>query len=301
MVDLFSVLSTIVLVFENKASTDLAMGRSSVRRRILTVLADPSTRLHLREIQRRAGTSPGTASRELARLLAAGLVEREAEGHQVYFRGATTPLATMLRSLLTGSSLNRPETSTPPPAHDPTAAPHLTQPTRTSHVSVAPEARSAAVGRVANSRELETFHGSAAAAGSSAGAGSVPTGLAAQAEPTADAAGSAAAWSPDPRGVNVASRLADRIRPAYGDRLVGTYLYGARARGEAKPDSNVDVLLVLDQVDRYGDELELTSAACADLSQEERLVVSRVFVSEAAWRTRSDGQMPAIRKEAVAV
>jgi predicted nucleotidyltransferase len=101
--------------------------------------------------------------------------------------------------------------------------------------------------------------------------------------------------------VNVASRLADRIRPAYGDRLVGTYLYGARARGEAKPDSNVDVLLVLDQVDRYGDELELTSAACADLSQEERLVVSRVFVSEAAWRTRSDGQMPAIRKEAVAV
>ena len=282
-------------MFENKASTDLAMGRSSVRRRILTVLADPQTRLHLREIQRRAGTSPGTASRELARLLAAGLVEREAEGNQVYFRGATTPLATMLRSLLTGSSLNRPETDTRP-AHAPAkTAPNPTPPTHSIQAAVAPEARSTAVGRLATSREPGTFHGSTVAAGSSA------TGLAVQVEPMPDAIGTAAAWTPDPRGLNVASRLADRIRPAYGERLVAVYLYGARARGEAKPDSNVDVLLVLDQVDRYGDELELTSAACAGLSQEEGLVVSRVFVSEAAWRTRSDGQMPAIRKEAVAV
>jgi uncharacterized protein len=286
-------LSTIVLVFENKASTDLAMGRSSVRRRILTVLADPQTRLHLREIQRRAGTSPGTASRELARLLAAGLVEREAEGNQVYFRGATTPLATMLRSLLTGSSLNRPETGARP-AHTPTTtAPNLTQPARSP--------RSTAAGRVATSPEPETFHGSAAAAESGKAAGSVVNGPAVQVEPGPDVAGTGVAWTPDPRGLDVASRLADRIRPAYGERLVGVYLYGARARGEPKPDSNVDVLLVLDQVDRYGDELELTSSACADLSQEEGLVVSRVFVSEAAWRTRSDGQMPAIRKEAVAV
>ena len=59
-----------------------------------------SGRLHLREIQRRAGTSPGTASRERAKLVAAGLVEREAEGNQVYFRASTSPFATMLRSLL---------------------------------------------------------------------------------------------------------------------------------------------------------------------------------------------------------
>jgi predicted nucleotidyltransferase len=109
------------------------------------------------------------------------------------------------------------------------------------------------------------------------------------------------AASPDELGLAIAARLAERIRPAYGNRLLGIYLYGARARGEARPDSSVDVLLVLDRVDRYCDELERTSGACADLSLEEGLVVSRVFVSESAWRTRSDGQMPAIRKEAVAV
>jgi DNA-binding transcriptional ArsR family regulator len=92
---------TIDLMFENSPALDLTVGRSSTRQRILALLMDESVgRLHLREIQRRVGTSPGTASRELAKLVAAGLVEREAEGNQVYFRVATSPFATMLRSLL---------------------------------------------------------------------------------------------------------------------------------------------------------------------------------------------------------
>ena len=94
-------LRTNVLVFENNPVAELAVGRSTVRRRILALLiADPAARLHLREIQRRAGTSPGTASRELTKLVSAGLIEREAEGNQVYFRGSASPFATMLRSLL---------------------------------------------------------------------------------------------------------------------------------------------------------------------------------------------------------
>lgn len=80
---------------------DLALGRSSVRQRILALLSDePAGRLHLREIQRRAGTSPGTASRELAKLVAAGLIDRQPEGNQVYFRASDSPLATMLRTVL---------------------------------------------------------------------------------------------------------------------------------------------------------------------------------------------------------
>jgi len=82
-------------------AVDLAVGRSSVRQRILALLVDePDGRLHLREIQRRAATSPGTASRELARLVAAGLIDREAEGNRVYFRASDSPLAAMLRTVL---------------------------------------------------------------------------------------------------------------------------------------------------------------------------------------------------------
>lgn len=37
----------------------------------------------------------------------------------------------------------------------------------------------------------------------------------------------------------------ERLRSIYGDRLVRVILYGSRARGDARPDSDVDVLVVL--------------------------------------------------------
>ena len=275
-------------MFENTPGADLAMGRSAVRRRILALLAQPETRLHLREIQRRAETSPGTASRELGRLVAAGLIEREAEGNQVYFRGATTPLATMLRSLLSGPVATRFDTPAPrtrekpaptPDKAAPKAAPPASRPARIIRPAPAPLA-------------------AAAAAALAVRADPSPTPAIA---PLPAVAVPAAATAPDELGLRIAARLAERIRPMYGQRLRGVYLYDERARGAAQTGSNVDVLVVLDRIDRYGDELEQTSGACADLSLEQSLVVSRVFVTETTWRTRPDGRLPAIREEAVAV
>jgi predicted nucleotidyltransferase len=227
--------------------------------------------------------------------VAAGLIEREAEGNQVYFRGATTPLATMLRSLLAGPGAAR---SNPAARPVPTvgASPKPSRPHRSSPVTSAPASGAAQSDERAKPARPE------ATAASSVATGTVlaePTGQAIAEAP--DVAATVPASPPDELGLSIAARLAARIRPSYGNRLLGIYLYGARARGEARPDSNVDVLLVLDHVDRYSDELEQTSAACADLSQEQSLVVSRVFVSETAWRNRADGQLPAIRKEAVAI
>jgi DNA-binding transcriptional ArsR family regulator len=224
---------------ETVVAADLTLVRSAVRRRILALLPiEPPTRLHLREIQRRAGTSPGTASRELARLEAAGLVERAAEGHQVYFSSATSPLATMLRSVLLAMS-------------EPQAAP-------------APPRKGAA-----------------------------------EPPPADRAEGAARPVQADPVGLSVAGRLAEALRGLYGDRLRGAYLYGSRAAGLARPDSDVDVLVVLDRIERYGDELERTSGACVGLTLELGLVVSRVFVSEERWLSREE--LHAIRETAVAV
>ena len=77
-------------------------GRSRIRRAILALLfLEPDRRLHLREIARRAGTSAGTTAREIARLEAAGLLERTAEGHQVYFRASrSSPLAAPVADLV---------------------------------------------------------------------------------------------------------------------------------------------------------------------------------------------------------
>jgi predicted transcriptional regulator with HTH domain len=239
---------TIVLVLENTVATDLTVGRSAVRRRILALLmAEPDQRLHLREIQRRVRTSPGTASRELARLVAAGLAERQAEGHQVYFRATSSPFATMVRSLLIVPSAAETEPAPTPPGPVGTA-PESIRPPRTIR----------------------------------------PAGPAQKGPPR-----------PDALGLEVAGRLAGVLRPLYGDRLAGLYLHGARARGEAGPDAEVEVVVVLNTIARYGDELERTSSACAGLSLEFGLIVSRLFVAGSSWESRTDGHFLAIRSEAV--
>ncbi|MGD0862475.1 MAG: MarR family transcriptional regulator [Candidatus Limnocylindrales bacterium] len=250
---------------ENSAAADLAVGRSAIRRRILALLmAEPDLRLHLREIQRRATTSPGTASRELARLVAAGLVEREAEGHQVYFRATSSPFATIVRTLIADPSV-----------------PQAGRPTSLTSVSE----------RLAPTNSLRLLRSDRVAF--------EPVGL----PRTIQARGAAQRWPrhPDPMGLKVATRLSEALRPLYAGRLVGTYLYGSRARGEPKPDADVEVLVVLDTIGRYGDELERTSATCASLSLEFGLVVSRVFVSESTWKNKTDGHLLAVRSEVVAV
>ena len=47
----------------------------------------------------------------------------------------------------------------------------------------------------------------------------------------------------------------------YDDRLKGVFLYGSRARGEADLESDVDVLIVLDDWDHYAGEIARTSVA----------------------------------------
>ncbi len=59
----------------------------------------------------------------------------------------------------------------------------------------------------------------------------------------------------------VASPLLDELRErlagAFGDRLRGVVLFGSEARGEAGPESDVDLLVVLHHLSAdYGDELE---------------------------------------------
>lgn len=251
-----SALSSSVLMFENSQIVHLAVGKSIVRQRILALLlTEPGPRLHLREIQRRAATSPGTASRELAKLVSAGLIERETEANQVYFRGSASPFATMLRSLLVSAP-------TPPPA-----------------------------------------------AGGLQGDGTAPAPpvpvVATPGPPPAErvtiSGGGRPGVKADPLGLEAGATVAARMRAIYGERLGGVLLYGQRAAGGAPEDSDVELMVVLDRIERYGEELDRTSAVFASLSLELGIVISRVFVSEADWRDRTDGGLPGIRAEAVSL
>jgi predicted nucleotidyltransferase len=85
----------------------------------------------------------------------------------------------------------------------------------------------------------------------------------------------------------------------YGPRLRGVYLYGSYARGEADAESDLDVLIVLTDFDRYGAEVERTGGLGADLSLACGVSLSQVFVRERDWLRGDTTFLANVRQEAV--
>jgi len=86
----------------------------------------------------------------------------------------------------------------------------------------------------------------------------------------------------EPTGV-LLKDLRDGFGRIYGSRLKGFCLFGSYARGEQTQESDLDVLIVLDAVERYGEELERTGELVSDLSLRAGISISRVLVSEHDW------------------
>ncbi len=91
------------------------------------------------------------------------------------------------------------------------------------------------------------------------------------------------------------------LESMYQSRLRGVYLFGSHARGDAGPESDVDLLVVLDHFDRYGAEVDRTSTLGAELSLAHAVSISEVFVSEHDWLTRRTPFLDNVRREAVRV
>src|SRR5437868_3965364 len=49
------------------------------------------------------------------------------------------------------------------------------------------------------------------------------------------------------------TRIASALREAFGTRLVSALLFGSRARGDHRPDSDYDVAVLLEDFDREAD------------------------------------------------
>jgi predicted nucleotidyltransferase len=84
-------------------------------------------------------------------------------------------------------------------------------------------------------------------------------------------------------------------------RLRGVYLYGSYARGEQDDESDLDALIVLDRMDRYGAEIDRTGQLISSLSLRHGTSISRVFVSEEDWMCLDTAFLSNVRAEAIAV
>ncbi|TAE97773.1 MAG: nucleotidyltransferase domain-containing protein [Oscillatoriales cyanobacterium] len=74
--------------------------------------------------------------------------------------------------------------------------------------------------------------------------------------------------------------LRSHFEQIYDSRLVTMVLYGSQARGDERPDSDIDVLVVLKGQVNPGEEIKRTSHIRADLSLQNDEVISCLFMDE---------------------
>jgi len=86
-----------------------------------------------------------------------------------------------------------------------------------------------------------------------------------------------------------------------GDQMVSVILYGSQARGRARSDSDIDVLVVVRDDSDYGDLIRRTSATVSDLSLQHDVVISRAFVSRERFEQEQTPFLLNVRREGVPV
>jgi len=79
--------------------------------------------------------------------------------------------------------------------------------------------------------------------------------------------------------------IKNRLKKAHGRRLAGVVLYGSEARGQAGQDSDVDVLVLLEEPIDYGRDLETNLDALYPLSLEIGRRISAKPVSAKEYET----------------
>ena len=294
----------------------LLLGRSKIRQRILALIMDaPDRRMHLRGIARAVGTSAGTAARELGRLDGAGLVRRTREGNQVYFearpdqplfgqirdvvrqvagapiilRRHLSGLAGVERAVIFGSYAQGPLKS-----DSDVDVLIIGDPNRddlTDRLELASLEISRPVNEVVMTQvELETRR---------ARGDRLVESIEVCATIDVLERDKAQHFGPDPVGIAIARSMRNGLKEVYRGRLRGVFLYGSRARGEQGPDSDADILIVLDHLGPLGEELERTSELASDLTLDTGVIVSRAFASEADWRSGTKPFLVGARADAL--
>ena len=97
----------------------------------------------------------------------------------------------------------------------------------------------------------------------------------------------------------ILARLKQELKKHYGDRLKQLIMFGSQARGDAHPDSDIDVLVVLKGEVNAGEEIEKTGPIIARLSLEKDAVISCIFMDECRFIHRSGPLLRNIRKEGI--
>ena len=92
-----------------------------------------------------------------------------------------------------------------------------------------------------------------------------------------------------------------RLKEICGPRLIRLVLFGSRARGDADPDSDIDVLIVLSGPLDDWVETQRTSKVTSEVSIKFDRDIARIFATSEDYADKTLPFYEAIRREAASV
>jgi predicted nucleotidyltransferase len=94
----------------------------------------------------------------------------------------------------------------------------------------------------------------------------------------------------------ILTRFRAALEQIYGDRLERVVLYGSRARGDNRPDSDYDVAVFIKEPASIGDELHRLASLTTDILLGTDAVISAIPFRAGAYRERT-GFMRELRND----
>ncbi len=94
-------------------------------------------------------------------------------------------------------------------------------------------------------------------------------------------------------------RFSDAVRAHFGDRLERIVLYGSRARGDARPDSDYDVAIFVRELGNRWQELETIAPVTLTILAEQDELINPLLFRAGQWRHPSSPLMHEIREDGV--
>ena len=94
----------------------------------------------------------------------------------------------------------------------------------------------------------------------------------------------------------VLTRFRDAVREIYGERVENVVLYGSRARGDYRQDSDYDVALFLRDLPNRAEEMDRLAQMETDILYDTGSMINTLPFPAAAYRERT-GFMQEVRRD----
>ena len=104
-----------------------------------------------------------------------------------------------------------------------------------------------------------------------------------------------------PQLQEILAQLRRHLKATYSDHLGSLILFGSQARGEADIDSDIDVLIVLNEPFDVPQERKRLSQFLAQLCLDYDTLITCIWADAQDWRTRQSPLFINIRREGIVV